>query len=269
MSGGDHDRWRESGLEITVEGHIARLRIARPEVRNALSIGLTHALVSALDALDRDDDVWLLSLTGAGDKAFCAGTDLKELDAIAEAGGEGFPLPMSGVERNLFEVLLETGKPTVAIINGAAMGAGCELALACDIRVMARHAVLAQAEAKRGMGANFGSVVLPRLIPRAIAFEMLYTGEPVGADAALHWGLVNRVAESADLEQAADDLVNAIIANAPLSLRRYKNTFTKSWGLPVHQALRLDASPSPYGSRDRIEGIRAFNEKRPPRWEGR
>lgn len=257
------------GLVVAVRDHVAYLRIDRPERRNALSIGLTRALVDVVGVLDLDPEIWAITLTGTGRHAFCAGTDLKELDEIARNGGAGFPVPMTGSDRNLFETLLEVGKPTVAVVNGAAMGAGCELALACDVRIMADHATLAQSEAKRGMGANFASVVLPYLVPRGIAFEMLYLGEPLTADDARHWGLANRVVPADRLAEEAEAFVRALVANAPLSLRRYKNTFTKAWNLPVHQALRLDAAPSPYGSRDREEGIRAFTEKRAPRWEGR
>jgi enoyl-CoA hydratase len=257
------------GLVVEVRDRVAYLCIDRPQRRNALSMGLTHALISTFAAIATDEDIWAVTITGQGEKAFCAGTDLKELDAIAREGGAGFPVPMRGVERNLFEVILEVGKPTVAAVNGVAMGAGSEIALACDIRLFADHAILAQSEAKRGMGANFASVVLPRLLPRGLAFELLYTGEPLTAQAALAWGLANRVVPGADLEAETERMVRSIVANAPLSVQRYKHMFTKGWEMPIHQALRLDAGPDPYTSHDRREGIRAFNEKRPPRWEGR
>lgn len=258
-----------NGLWIARREHVAYLTIDRPARRNALSIGLTSELLATLVELNSDDDIWAISLTGSGEQAFCAGTDLKELDEIVRAGGGKLPRPMGGTERNLFEVLLEVGKPTVAVVNGAALGAGCELALACDLRVLASHAVLAQPEAKRGMGANFASVILPRMVPRGIAFELLYTGRSVSAVEALSLGLANRVAEAGALTDDAEELIRAVIANAPLTLRRYKNTATKSWGAPIHEALRLDAAPDPYGSRDREEGVRAFTEKRQPRWENR
>jgi enoyl-CoA hydratase len=258
-----------NGLRVERREHVAYLTIDRPERRNALSIGLTSELVSSLVDLGADDDIWAIILTGSGDEAFCAGTDLKELDQLVRVEGGQLPRPMGGTERNLFEVLLEVGKPTVAVVNGAAMGAGSELALACDMRVLATHAVLAQPEAKRGMGANFASVILPRLLPRAVAFELLYTGRAVSAAEALSLGLANLVADRVDLPLQAEDFVRSIVANAPLTLRRYKQMMTKSWGSPIHNALRLDAGPDPYGSRDREEGIRAFVEKRPPRWENR
>jgi enoyl-CoA hydratase len=258
----------EAGLLVEIDDRVARLTIDRPERRNALDIGLTRALVEALVELGEDDGIWAISLTAAGEKAFCAGTDLKELDAIASRG-ERIPQPMRGPERNLFEVLSEVGKPTIAVVNGPALAAGCELVLACDLRVATEEAYLALPEAKRGMGANFASVVLPRLLPRAVAMEMLYLGEPLPAAEALRWGIYNRVVPAADLREAGEALVQAVIANAPLTLRRYKQMVTKGAALPLQSALRLDVGPNPYRSEDREEGVRAFLERRPARWQGR
>ncbi|HEY6761209.1 MAG TPA: enoyl-CoA hydratase-related protein [Baekduia sp.] len=256
-------------LHVARDGHVVTLTLDRPARRNALSTALTAELVGALVDLDEDDDVWAIVLTGEGDAAFCAGTDLKELDERARRTGRGPQQPMRGPDRNLFETLVETRKPTIAVVNGPAMGAGFELALACDLRIAADHATMALPEVKRGMGANFGSIMLPRLLPRAVALELLYTGAPLSPQDALRWGLVNDVVSSARLRARAAELVASIVANAPLTLRRYKEMTTKGWELPLAHALRLDVGPNVYRSRDREEGVRAFVEHRAPRWEGR
>jgi len=176
---------------------------------------------------------------------------------------------MTGPDRNVFETVLETYKPTIAALNGHAFGGGLELALACDLRIAANHVKLCLPEARRGMGANFASVLLPRMIPRGIAMQMLYTAEPVTIEEALHWGLLNKVVPSAQLAQTVETFARGLLKNAPLTLQRYKHMTVKGWELPVASALRLDAGPNPYLSTDRAEGVRAFVEKREPRWQAK
>lgn len=121
-----------SELLVEIREHVAYLTLNRPERRNALNQSLTAALVQALSDAERDPDVWAILLTGTGDRAFCAGGDLKEFDEVAREG-RPFPVPMTGAQRNVYEVVLETYKPTIAALNGPAVAGGCELALACDL----------------------------------------------------------------------------------------------------------------------------------------
>jgi enoyl-CoA hydratase len=257
----------DSGLTTETRGHVRVLTLDRPERRNALSTALQADLVEELLVCGADPDVRAVVLTGTG-PAFCAGFDLKEIRE-ADQRGEPFRPPMNRPGRNLFEVLGETFVPVIAALNGHAVAGGFELALACDIRIAAPGIKLGLPEAQIGMGANYGSVVLPRRIPTGLALEMLFTGDAVPSEEMARWGLVNRVVPADDVLDEALRLAERIAANAPLSVRRMKETALKGLDLPLAAALRLDVGPNPYLSEDRREGIAARLEKRPPRWSGR
>ena len=254
-----------SGLIVETRGHVRVLTLDRPERRNALSSPLQAELVEQLLTAAEDGDVRAIVLTGSG-PAFCAGFDLKEIRERDQRGAHFRP-PMNRPTRSLFEVVTETPVPTVAALQGAAVAGGFELALACDLRIAAPGIKLGLPEATIGMGANFGSVVLPKRIPMGIAMEMLLTGEYVTSEDAERWGLVNRISD--DVLGTALQLADRIAANAPLSVRRMKETAVKGLELPLWQALRLDVGPNPYLSEDRKEGIAAYLEKRTPNWTGR
>ncbi|RZI84874.1 MAG: enoyl-CoA hydratase/isomerase family protein, partial [Microbacterium sp.] len=228
-----------------VTGRVARITINRPERRNAISRHTVQRLTEAFIEAGDDRDVWAIVIRGTGDKAFCAGGDMKEMDDIARAGRQ-VHTPMTGLHRALLEVMLETYKPVIAALNGHALAGGCEIALASDIRIAVEGATIGLTEAKRGMGANFGSVVLPRLIPRALAMDLLYTARMVPVEEALQLGLVNKVVSREAFDAEVEAYLDSIVANSPVSLRRYKEMATKSWGMPVTSALRLNVGPNPY-----------------------
>lgn len=257
----------EPELKTELRGSVCLLTLNRPRQRNALSQKLGFSLREALLAADLDPAVRVVVITGEG-AAFCAGADLKEA-SLADQRGLAYRSPMKRIERSIFELLIDSPKPSIAALNGPATAGGCELALACDLRVASDSAWLQLPEAKRGMGANFASVLLPQIVPPAIALEWLLTGRQIPMDEAQRWGLINRIASSDELLGTAMNLADDIASSAPLSVERIKLTYRKSAGMPLISGLHLDVGPDPYRSEDRKEGALAFVEKRPPVWKGK
>jgi enoyl-CoA hydratase len=246
------------------KGHLALITLNRPESRNAINYDMAVQWEKALHDFRDDPDMWVAIIIGNG-PAFCAGADLKEL---------GQPETKKrfldfAYDRAPYLLNLDIWKPTIAAINGVAAGGGCEFALSCDIRIMADTARIGLTEAKVGMGANFGTHKLARMIPLGIALEKLYTGAFISASEALQWGLANRVVPGQALLAEATKMAEAIMESAPLSVRRMKENAMKGLELPLPYAVKLNVGPDVYKSEDQVEGARAFAEKRKPNWKGK
>jgi enoyl-CoA hydratase/carnithine racemase len=250
-------------VRYEVADGIAWLTINRPEARNALSKAVRDGLWDGVRAFNADAAARVLVLTGAGDKAFCAGGDLKEM---ADTGLTVPPLDlMPQFGRNI-----EVPKPTIAAVNGVALAGGFLLAQMCDLVIAAASARFGITEVKVGRGAPWAAP-LPWLIPPRAAMEMLLTGDLIDAARAERFGLVNRVVPDADLTDVVRDMANRIAANAPLSVLAGKKTVGLIAEHPLAAAYdEAERIWEPvYLSEDAQEGPAAFRDKRPPQWKGR
>ena len=251
-----------------VNDKIARITINRPSVLNALNPKTVAELGECLNAARQDDAVRVLILTGAGEKSFVAGADINELSKQSPVSGKEYSL----VGQEVLHRLETMGKPSIAAINGFALGGGCEVALACTIRIASRNAKLGQPEVKLGIIPGYGgSQRLPRLCGKGVAHEMILTGEMITAEEALRVGLVNRVVEPAELLATAESIAKKIASNAPLAVKYAMEAIERGTEMPQEEGLFLEASL--FGlccaTEDMHEGTRAFLEKRPAKFQGR
>jgi len=255
-------------LLFEVNEKIARITFNRPNVLNALNRKTMDELGDCLKRVRADDDIRVLILTGAGEKAFIAGADINELSQQTPVVGREYTLYGQEIVHRL-ETL---GKPVIAAINGFALGGGCELALACTLRIASRNAKLGQPEVKLGIIPGYGgSQRLPRLCGKGVAHELILTGEMISAEEALRIGLVNRVVESSDLLATAEAIAKKIIANAPLAVKYALEAVEHGMEMPQEEGLYLEATlfGLSCATQDMREGTRAFLEKRPAKFEGR
>ena len=253
-------------VRYEVIDRIATITLDRPAQRNAIDAATTAALRAALDRFETERDVRVAILTASGDRAFCAGMDLK-----AFASGEG-PAILEGSGGFAGFTHYPRTKPCIAAVNGAALGGGCEIVLACDLIVAAEHARFGFPEVTRGLYAASGGVLrLPRLIPRARALELLLTGDLIDAQTACDLGLINSVVPHGQLLETARDLALRISANAPLAVRETLALARAVFALPEEQlqARNEAAWARIAASEDAREGPRAFAEKRPAVWQER
>jgi enoyl-CoA hydratase len=242
---------------------VIEVTINRPEARNALNGAVRTGITEALAELDGRDDLSIGILTGAGG-TFCAGMDLKAFLAGELSGEPG--RGMAGLTPQ------QPRKPVIAAIEGYALAGGCELALACDLRVAAENATFGLPEVKRGLVAGGGGLLrLPRLIPPAIAMELALTGDFFSAADAHRYGLVNSLTAPGEALAGARALAARVTANGPLAVAATKEIITRAadWTLDEGWDAQQPILAPVFASHDAREGARAFAEKRPPRWEGR
>jgi enoyl-CoA hydratase len=255
-------------LRLDLRPPLAVVTIDRPRVLNALNRATFIELDSVLTELASNDDMRVVLLTGAGEKSFVAGADIQELAGITAAEGQ----QLSARGQRTFDRIETLGKPVIACINGFALGGGCELAMACTLRLASETARLGQPEVKLGVLPGYGgSQRLPRLVGKGAALKLLLTGEMISSAEALRIGLVDEVVPASELLARAEALARIIASMAPIAVRHTLAAVHVGEGQPLKQALALESSL--FGlccsTEDMAEGTRAFLEKRQPTWKGR
>jgi enoyl-CoA hydratase/carnithine racemase len=255
-------------LLYETRGGIAYITVNRPAVRNALNSATIHELKAAFEQARQNDEVRVVILTGAGDKAFVAGADINELARLTPVEGQEYALAGQAV----FDFIERLGKPVIAAVNGYALGGGCELAMACSFRIGSENAVLGQPEVKLGIIPGYaGSQRLPRLVGKGVAMQILLTGDMVASAEALRIGLVNQVVPQPELISAAEAIAKKIMGNAPLAVKFCLDAVNRGMEMTQDEGQHLEATL--FGlccaTEDMKEGTRAFLEKRTANFKGR
>jgi enoyl-CoA hydratase len=253
-------------ITLNVADRIATVTVNRPDKLNALNNRVIAELGEMIDSLRADRDVGGIIVTGAG-RAFVAGADISELEQVAGDSAEA--LAKRG--QSVFSRFETSPKPTVAAVNGFALGGGCELAMACHVRIASENAKFGQPEVKLGLIPGYGGTQrLPRLVGKGRALQLLLTGEMIDAQEALRIGLVNRVVAGEELLSTATTMMRAMLANAPLALAACVDAVNNGADFSLDAAIALEASSfGELGStEDKREGTRAFLEKRAAKFTG-
>jgi len=254
-------------LLFDLSNGLARVTIDRPDKLNALNATVIAELGDAVTRIETDAAVRGVILTGSGSKAFVAGADIAELAAQTPMQGQA----RSALGQQVFRRLERCGKPVIAAVNGFALGGGCELAMACHIRIAAEHAKFGQPEVKLGIGPGYGGTArLPRLVGKGRALELLLTGGMIDAAEAYRIGLVNRVVRADQLLAESETLLRTILDNGPLAIRTCLEVVYAGLDTTLEQALSLEANHFGLLSAtdDMREGTKAFLEKRKPAFKG-
>jgi enoyl-CoA hydratase len=255
-------------IEVEMKDRVARVTINRPKKLNALNIQTVIELIEAFSALKDDGGIGVVVLTGAGGKAFAAGADIGELMKLDALGGKEFALR----GQRLTLLIENLGKPVIAAINGFALGGGCELAMACTLRVAAASAKLGQPEINLGTIPGYGGTQrLARLVPRGVAMELVLTGRIIGAEEAHALGLVNRVVPDDEFESAVTELAGQLLAKPPFALKACIEAVEHGSEISIEEGLRLEAALFGHtcGTEDFREGMDAFLNKREAKFKGK
>lgn len=256
-------------LDIDVRDGIATIILNRPEAMNAYDKAMREEIYAMWDRLRNDDSILVAIITGAGERAFCTGSDLKNSMPPSESYAQ---LMLAGGDPGGVMHGFGTDKPIICAINGYALGGGLELALACDIRIASENAVMGLTEARVASIPGSGGIQrLPRTIAKSDAMLLLLTGDKIDAAEALRMGLVSKVVPSAELMETARAIATRIVGNGPLAVRAVKRLVTRGLDMPLDHALEVDRYM--FGllrdTEDRLEGRNAFKEKRKPVYRGR
>jgi enoyl-CoA hydratase len=256
-----------SDLVVVENGPITTVRLQNPPL-NLVTVELTQALDAALASIESDDEVRCVVVTGTGERAFCAGSDVKEFENLKGRVGEGKLL----LEKAVYRRLARLAMPTIAAIQADALGGGLELALCCDIRLADENARLGLPEVRLGvMPGSGGTQRLPRIVGPAKAKELILMGEILSAAEAAEIGLINRVSPTGTTVKSAMAMAETIASRGPVALREAKRAIDFATEVPLDEGLarELDSSERVFSSEDMLEGAQAFFEKRDPRFTGK